>query len=297
MMPFQRQLRRIKHAWVPFEEPKGVDDMTVEDALRLVSYVHSAGHTLRGAAVLEIGTGWQPIVPLMFRLAGADVVWTVDAERLMTAATFQRALRVIIRRAAHVAAGLNLTAAEVESRLRVEPGLPLAELEERFCLRYLAPADARRLPLGDRSIDVIASRAVLEHISPALIEGIFRECRRAMKVDGLACHIIDNSDHFAHRDHRVSFVNFLKFSDRTWRFLTLSPHNYQNRLRHQQYARLLTASGLRILREDHKIDARALSVLPVMRIAAPFVGMPPEELACIESCFVAAPDFIGISLN
>ena len=84
-----------------------------------------------------------------------------------------------------------------------------------LCIWRLAIAATSDLP--DASLDVVTSRAVLEHVPPDVIQDIFNESFRLLNANGLACHIIDNSDHWQHGDLRLSRVNFLRFSDFTFR--------------------------------------------------------------------------------
>ena len=157
-----------------------------------------------------------------------------------------------------------------------------------FRLHYLAPCDCRRVPLPDASIDIVTSRAVLEHIPPSVIDEIFLDSFRVLVPDGLACHVVDNSDHWEHRDKSISTVNFLKFSDFVFRLTCINSLNYQNRLRHSEYLDLLLRSGFEILRQHGHVDARAVSALQSLPVAERFRRFAPEELATISSYLLGA---------
>jgi hypothetical protein len=46
------------------------------------------------------------------------------------------------------------------------------------------------------------------------------------EAGGYMCHVIDNTDHYAHDDKSINYVNFLQFEDWQWRLLTINPFAY-----------------------------------------------------------------------
>lgn len=237
---------------------------------------------------MEIGPGWQPIIPLILHLAGADKVILADPYRLLTRHTFSRAMRVLRSRRSDLARAIGSTEDDVEARLSGEEP-SLESYLARFRFAYLAPCDTTRLPLPSQSVDLVVSRAVLEHVSPSLVEGLFRESMRVLRPTGMTCHLIDNSDHWSHRDKRITAVNFLKFSDAAFRLTTVNPQNYQNRLRHSDYSRMLRQAGFAIDREDRVIDPAGQAAVGHMKLDRRFRDRPAEDLACIMSMFLAKP--------
>lgn len=72
------------------------------------------------------------------------------------------------------------------------------------------------------------SRDVMEHVAPNTLGAIFRESARVLSPRGVACHIIDESDHWQHGDTSITRVNFLRFSDIQHRLTYLNSLNYHN---------------------------------------------------------------------
>ncbi|HEX7574175.1 MAG TPA: class I SAM-dependent methyltransferase, partial [Bacteroidota bacterium] len=128
-------------------------------------------------------------------------------------------------------------------------------------IRYLAPADARHLEISPHTIDYHVSYAVLQHIPPDILRSIIAESRRLLKPGGLSVHWIDLSDHFSHGDHSISAVNFLRFSEKEWDRLSGNRYMYQNRLRIDDYVRILTEMGATILSVNEHVNASALELL------------------------------------
>src|SRR3990172_5630409 len=152
-----------------------------EGGIALVSRIRRHGGTVEGRTFLEVGTGHQINVPIALWLCGAPSAPPVFRERLARLARLK------------------------ETRLQ-----PLLDF---LGIRYLAPADAARLPLPDGSVDYHISYTVLEHIPPDVLAAILREGRQVLRKDGLFVHFVDFSDHFSHSDKTISPVNFLQFSE------------------------------------------------------------------------------------
>src|SRR5258708_30985775 len=72
-----------------------MDEGLLDNRLRQVHAVSSLGIERDGAVVVEIGSGWCPILPLIYRYAGAGRVITVDRERLIDDNTFRGAVSFI----------------------------------------------------------------------------------------------------------------------------------------------------------------------------------------------------------
>ena len=157
-------------------------------------------------------------------------------------------------------------------------------------LIYLAPCDCRGLNIPAASLDVITSRACLEHIPPDVILDIFRESYRLLKPGGVTCHMVDHSDHWQHNDKNIGRVNFLKYSDSLFRWTSINPLNYQNRLRHPEYIEMLQKVGFRLACEEHTVDEESLRHLPKMRLAERSRKFSREDLATTSSLFLAVKD-------
>ena len=124
-----------------------------------------------------------------------------------------------------------------------------------YGISYLAPADAKQTGLEDNSVDICVSTDTLEHIPTAEIEAIFQELKRILKVGGIISLKIDYSDHYAHTDSTINKLNFLSYSENDWIKYNHANH-YQNRLRHDEFKKLLIDAGFHVLDEKllSKID-------------------------------------------
>jgi SAM-dependent methyltransferase len=289
LVPFHAQLRQLKGRLRPFQPDVADDLRTIEQGIRQVQWVDGE-RPVKGATVLEIGSGWQPLIPTLYALAGATRVFLTDLRVLLRPDTFHAALRALRLRRQVILDGINVDPQVLDYWLREDTSISVERRLEELHLVYLAPCDCRRTTLPSGSLDVITSRACLEHIPPEVLHDIFRESGRLLRRGGLACHWIDPSDHWEHQDKRLSRVNFLKYSDALFRLTSINGLNYQNRLRHPEYVDMLRQTGFRLVRQDRQVDEASLRSLSSMRVAKRFRRFSAEDLATVDSLLLAVKE-------
>ncbi|MDD5195390.1 MAG: class I SAM-dependent methyltransferase [Candidatus Omnitrophica bacterium] len=243
---------------------------------------------------VEIGTGWAPIMPLLFWLCGLKECHTYDISRLLRYHLLVESikqLRILARKKDSPfvcgETGTNI----LDERLGVLPDLISRKLSSdeilQHCnIHYHAPTDAANSGLPDKSIDLAYSVTVLEHIPLININNIFAEARRILRPNGLMVHFIDTSDHFSHADNSISSINFLRFSEKSF-----SKYNtrftFQNRIRASAWRRLITEHGFEIIYWKGDIDKKAKVKLGFLKIDKAFSLLAAEDLATTSILVVA----------
>lgn len=226
--------------------------------------------------VLELGTGWYPVIPIGYFLAGAERIYTADISPLLTAENLQTTIQRYVSEKQKVnhPAFLPEQWAQLEKIGQSTAG-SLTELLEKLNIEYLV-GDARKLDLSDGSITLVSSNNTFEHVYPSILEGLLREFDRVLHPDGIMSHFIDLSDHFAHLDQRITIYNFLRFSKSAWRRIDndIQP---QNRWRMYQYRNLYEQLGLPIVHEE--LREGDLDALQSTELHADYQGIDPKELA------------------
>jgi SAM-dependent methyltransferase len=281
-LPFQATLRRYKDHILGYQREPNREKSTIRDGLEAISWLGGC----KGARIVEVGSGWQPLVPILLSIAGAHVYMT-DLFRLLRIDTFNAALHAIREDQELISKTLPVSPDVIDHVTRDCSNL--TERLEELRLEYLAPCDCRNLPLDSQSVDFVISRNVLEHIPPPIIEGIFLESRRVLKEDGRMWHLVDHSDHWSDRDQRISTVNFLQYPEWLFKLTCLNPQNYQNRLRHPEYVAMATSTGFVVEREQRKVDSSGLRALEHIPLTPRFKQFSPEDLATTSSTLLAAP--------
>lgn len=286
LVPFQDTVRRLKRRVVPYRPVLSRGAYAIEEGLIQVQWLRETLGTLEGKSILEIGSGWELLLPMLFSLCRTHRVYLTDLTALLDKYTLMGGLVSFRGNRERILNSLHITSEEFDSKFGRD-----IETEKKFLesngFVYLAPCDCRRLPLENSSVDAVTSRSVLEHIPPPVIEEIFKECYRLLTPGGLVCHFVDNSDHWEHADKTISRVNFLRFSDRAFRLTHMNALNYQNRLRHSEYVEMLGRCGFEILRAERNVDTRSLEALKTFSLAPRFQKFAPEDLATMDSYLLA----------
>jgi SAM-dependent methyltransferase len=236
------------------------------------------GTGVQGLNLLEVGTGWMPVLPVCFSLGGASSCTTIDITRHLNAGLTFRMLAALREYLPKIAAASGSSLPEVQARYRrLSESASVEELLKRANIRYLSPGDARTTGLPDDSLDVVFSNNVFEHVPGEVLNGILRESRRILKPGGLSIHSANCADHYAYFDRNITFINYLSYTDREWKFWN-TDLQYQNRLRPQEFVDLAKGAGLDIglckMRTRHEL----METLASMRIAPEFKKFSPEQL-------------------
>jgi hypothetical protein len=240
----------------------------------------NAFRPIEGANVLEVGTGWEPLSPLLFYLFGAKHITTFDHERHARFESTQPLVTWLSSQTEILASKVNQPKALLDERLR--PLLAAQSLEELFSLAhitYVAPGDAAHSELPANSVDIVYSYAVLEHVPPSVAVGITEEARRVLMPEGIAYHAIGLHDHYSGFDPHVSKVNFLQYPERSWDLFVKNSISYHNRLRERQFLDIFEEHRATILDVTHQIDPDDVERLKTMKVDKQFETMTPEELA------------------
>jgi SAM-dependent methyltransferase len=268
-------------------------DSKVAQGSSLLECLAELPEPLSNWSAVEIGTGWTPILPILFWLNGQRHCDTYDNQRLLKDSLVVESARQFVA-PGHAAAELrrtNVDQSQFQERLAVleklvAEGASGSDVMRACNIRYHAPVDATNTGLGNGSVDVVYSNTTLEHAREEEISSLLRESYRIIRPGGYMLHLIDLSDHFAHSDELITAINFLQFSEREFskynsRFL------YQNRLREPRWRKIIQGQGFEIVSWKTHVDARALGQLPALPLDPAFANFSSEEL-CVSSIHVIA---------
>jgi len=272
------ELRNVENA---------VDSKVIDDWVVLASELRELQVPIAGAQMVEVGTGWFPVFPLCFALAGARTCHTYDLNRHLNLTLTRRAIERLGLHLAQIAGVTGATRADVERRYTALRGsADTYEALRTFGIDYHAPADASRTELPPASVDVVFSNSVLEHVTPDALHGIFAESRRILKAGGVAIHSANCGDHYAYFDRSITPMNYLKYSDRDWQFWN-NEMLYQNRLRPVDFLEIARAEQLEIVLSRYRPKEKLLTLLPTLPVAPEFSRYAPEELCSTSIDFAA----------
>ena len=227
----------------------------------------------RNQRILEIGSGWLPILPYFMKFKGGCAeVFTYDINRHFNKNRIRDFARIFF---ADYCPGSNPPGSDAKF------GLPAG-------IAYFPSTDILVNPPAAQSIDLVVSVNVLEHVHPDTLLAIHRESGRYLTEDGLFVHLVSPSDHRAYSDLSLSLYDFLQYSQEEWDHIQ-TRFDYHNRLRFPQYLQLFKDSGFDVLYQqfstakDHPVQAEKFSHL---RLHDDFKNFSFDELTAGSLAFV-----------
>ena len=255
----------------------------------------AVGETVSGRRLLELGTGWVPVLPLVFWACGHESCETYDRVRLLRHRLVPTAARQL------VALARQIDSAAVGSRYaklgfdpdriaaladRLASGTTARSVLEAAQIRYHAPADARRTNLPPASVYIVFSNLVLQHVRADLLPGLMAEAHRLLQSGGYMLHSIDLSDMYAHGDPTIPPIHFLRFSEESYAKYNTS-FCHQNRWRASRYLELFRNTGFQIAEWQAHVCPESLAALPGFPIHDDYRDLTPEDI-CTTSVWVLA---------
>lgn len=266
--------------------------LKIDDWELMAKQLHTVGADIRGACLMEIGSGWYPALPLACYLGGAARVYTCDLNRLLKPDLMRLCIGILGEALPRIATACQVPLADVQSRyqrlLSAADASDPAELSDDV-IQYRAPADATDVAgsgIEAASIDIIFSNSVLEHVPPDAIDRLHRASLQLLRPGGLVFHSVNCGDHYAYADPEVHQLNYLQFPGRQWAFWN-NRFLYQNRLRAHQLVDAAREAGFEMLLDTSHVRPNRLEQLRAMTVAPEFARFTPEQL-CITTV-----DFIG----
>jgi SAM-dependent methyltransferase len=284
-VPFKHQAR-VMRAKLTRSPVPDYQTSVIMGAYEQTGALREVGFSLKGKLALEIGSGWHPILPLMFRLAGCAHVALTDVHALLQRESIKSAVGFLRKHKAEIVRDLPVSEEDFEKILGVDLKGTLEDMLTALGLSYHVITDGWR---GIPPVDVIFSHTCLEHIAPDQLRRIFKEARTHLKPGGVMSHGIDHTDHRANRDRHLSRIDFLRYSDNIWNMLCVDPQDYCNRLRHSDYLALFAETRFEIVHEEIGQSEEMAADAGKLPLWGRFAKMDMSDLATAWTHFVARP--------
>lgn len=184
---------------------------------------------LNDKVVLEIGSGWYPFLPFLFKTEmNVNKVVTYDINKHYSKKRINQVKHIFGKK-------------YDEKKLQ--------RLNLPDFIEYHPNTDLTKVKI-DKDISFIYSRFVLEHIKPDDIKEIHKKIYNELNDDVKILHLISPSDHRAYSDNSLSYYDFLKYSTKEWNTVQ-TKFDYHNRLRLPDYIEIFNNTGFKISYLDH----------------------------------------------
>ncbi|NLI44889.1 MAG: class I SAM-dependent methyltransferase [Chloroflexi bacterium] len=263
----------------------------IDQGIELLEAISVNSLSLNDMYLAEIGTGWAPLLPMLFAFLGAKGCVTCDVNRLLNEKLVLQAAKQFLQMRSYLHKKLPKAYLEDYDNNIDSIGMyrNCASVLRALNITYFVDSDDPLKQIETASIDIFLSNDTLEHIPQEQLPGLFREIRRVLKPDGLMIHQVDCSDHYSHNDSTINRFNFLRFSTKEWARYN-NDFLFQNRLRPSDYWELITSAGFSIDYWKQKLNQRTLEEFPGLPIAKEFQAYRPEELCVSDFIVLARPN-------
>ncbi|WP_452226625.1 hypothetical protein [Lacinutrix cladophorae] len=208
----------------------------------------------KNKTALDFGTGYSLISSIVLSLLGFQKIITVDITKDISFSTLKKqvhyldhpeALKLIVSKSIYTKKEILEKINTIKKATRLEAVFNLGNIE------YIAPYTFKTLYKYSKKIDYIASQVVLEHVPPEILEQLFKFKKEVLLKDQFCVHTINFIDHFTNpgffQDSSISEFNFLKYSNKYWKFWAGNSIAYTNRLSYLYYLELCKKENLKVL--------------------------------------------------
>lgn len=222
---------------------------------------------LNGKVVLEYGPGDILGVALLMKAHGAMRVLCADRFPLANLSEFNTKVIAALLR------GLDSDMRHRADACFAVPGQPASGYDPVH-IEYLIQAQG--LSRLDGAVDLIVSRAVLEHVND--LDATLADMSRALRPGGVSVNLVDLRSHGMHVGN---ILDFLGWSPTLWHLMH-SNKGAPNRIRIGSYKNIVAKLGFQKIKFETHFQTE-LDVVQSMRpqLAKPFRELADEELACL----------------
>ncbi|WP_300438527.1 hypothetical protein [Christiangramia sp.] len=194
------------------------------------------GIEIKDRVVIEIGSGWLPLMPYFFRYIGrAKKVETFDLNRHYQKKNIEK----------------------LNDAFSKEYEVEISKDKDKESA-YSLPEDIKYYPntnILDQKLtncDLVFSRFVLEHMKPETIKSMHLKIKNESRPGAHIVHLISPGDHRAYVDKNLSLQDFLKYSEHEWK-KKHTRFDYHNRLRLPQYLKIFNKLNLEIVHVSYEV--------------------------------------------
>ena len=286
------------NAWLQKRITKGffADESTFQKKLEccrkhLDYFSHLGNSEIRSASFLELGTGSWPIVPIGMHICGISTIQTYDIVPFLNKETLACTLRHFRN---YIDSGKIKDFLPNIQTERLQLFRSILESDFNDPIKFLSElnidvriGDASQTTLKHQSIDFIFSTVVLEHIPQQTVGALLSEFHRISKPTAVMSHLIGLKDQYSDFDKSITPFNFLKYTERQWRFLN-NPIIPLSRLRISDYRQLIKDNNFKLI--DEESDLGSLEELKSIRLAPEFRNYKDEDLLPLFAWLVSKPN-------
>lgn len=212
--------------------------------------------------ILEVGSGWMPIMPYFFKYFGSsDKIYTYDINNHYDNKYIDELNSIF------------------KSKYKKDVILGSGKYHFPKFIKYFPNQNVITSKLPEE-VDLVFSRFVLEHVTPEDLLKMHQKFAKDLPSNTLILHLISPSDHRAYSDKSVSHYDFLKYSQKEWDGIQ-TKFDYHNRMRLPQYLDTFSNAGFEVVHLEYdKVDTSSekYQKFKKLKLHVDFESFSEEEL-------------------
>lgn len=244
----KKAYRKIGNTFGAKKRKQSDIDSYIERGNLLLNLYEKYGAINENNTLLEIGTGWMHWYSLYTRLF-------YNVNITMTDVWDNRQFEAL------KASFLKLKElSDNPSSREYSPAIDLIlnagcfkKLYEPLNLSYIIDNEGSLDQFQSNTFDVAFSFHVLEHVPKEKTNDLVKNIYRLLKPGGFSIHQIGIDDHLSHYDKKESLMNYLRYSDKTWKIFFQNEVQYFNRLLMSDWMNIFSRQGFILMEkiEEH----------------------------------------------
>ncbi|MFN0159273.1 MAG: methyltransferase domain-containing protein [Bacteroidota bacterium] len=222
-----------------------------------------------GDRVLEIGTGWSHWLSMCVKMFFDVELVCYDVRDNRQFNAFQRYMMDLRGRLGEFGQPEDRVRC-AEARMGVILGSKnFEEVYQNLGIKYVTSLE------GLEPFHLVMSNNVLEHVHRSLAPGLVGKIQKLLMTGGYSFHQWDMTDHLSKYDLNSHKKNYLRFSERTWRFIG-NDVQYINRMQRSEWLRVFKESGLELEKEQSLLECP----IDGLTVHQEFSSLSKQDLSC-----------------
>ncbi|CAM4003207.1 Class I SAM-dependent methyltransferase [Novosphingobium lubricantis] len=249
--------------------------------------IEECGAIADGMQLVELGTGWVHWEAMFTRLFYDVKIKLFD---VWDNRQFQGFLHYVGELRHRLASEIKRDPEAIKkAEALLDRVLETKSFEEAYALlgfEYIIEPTGSLRAIEDGSVDLVISSDVMEHVPRDAVPALCADLKRILRPGGHVSQQIVYVDHLTIYDRAVHPKNYLRYSDRQWRWWLQNDVQYINLLQPSDFQKAFTSNGFEIV----NVENVQLCDSSKLKIDERFRHYPREELdVAVDRLIVKTP--------
>jgi len=265
----------VKHGFDPSRRVGAVKEM--------MQLCQDSNTLVEGKVLLEVGSGWHPVLPCAFYGMGVKKIVMTDIAENMRASYVRDTVEFFLEHSEEFSEMLAVPNHVLRQRWQelLFEGEDWVSHWQTKGIEYLAPCSFQNLRGRFGEMDIVFSNSCLGYIPADSLAEIIDNSYQLLKAGGRVLHNITVYDDYTGIDNSITRINYLYYSNSAWEKRYNSKIHYQNRLRPYVYKGMFENAGFKLLDDQYIMGDSGENEIDTSDLDAEFRELPDKEISCL----------------